>query len=208
MLRTTAASIARQTAIATLSAAIVRRGEAADVQAVSNWIADTARPAWQRSALRLGTEGRPPTSALMPVARRGPGAPTARTATAAAPGPPPPCPTCPGARGGPGGARAFPSSQDTVTPARRAGGPAPHTPDDRDGLVAGQEVYDALCVACHQPERSGLGLATSLLAWFIANGPHGAAVRIVLQEIRVMSSDRTRPWTEEELLEIARSTGR
>jgi mono/diheme cytochrome c family protein len=111
-----------------LSAAIVRRGGEAPVQEIFGWVAERARPAWQRSALLAGAEI-VLTNAPMPGTTSGRGA--ARASAAAAASEPAPCPTCPGARGGPGGARAFP---DEPSPApARAAGPAPAAGGGRRG---------------------------------------------------------------------------
>ena len=94
----------RAATLAMLAAMILRSAEEAGVQTTLARIADSTRPAWERSALLRGAEiallngqmpGNPP--------RRGGPPPAAANA---------PCPTCPGARGGPGGAYAFPGVRE------------------------------------------------------------------------------------------------
>jgi mono/diheme cytochrome c family protein len=87
-----------------LAATIVRGAQDAAVQNLFAWIADDARPGWQRSALLRGAEVAVLGAAMpgSPAGRRG-GAPAPTTAAA-------PCPTCPGGRAGPGGAYAFPQA--------------------------------------------------------------------------------------------------
>jgi mono/diheme cytochrome c family protein/glucose/arabinose dehydrogenase len=83
-------------AVTMVAATIVRGAQDTPVQQVFQWIAEPARPAWQRSALLRGAEVTL-LSAVMPGGgggRRGAGA-TGNTE--------------PGARGGPGGAPAFPN---------------------------------------------------------------------------------------------------
>lgn len=97
----------REAAITMLAGTIMRGGQDAAAQTVLAWIADRARPVWQRDALLSGAE-----VALLNAPM--PGTRPARPATAAAGAPArpagPACPTCPGARGGPGGAPAFPTT--------------------------------------------------------------------------------------------------
>jgi mono/diheme cytochrome c family protein len=107
----------REAALTMLAAAIVRRGDEAPVQNVFDWVADPARPAWQRSALLAGAEV---VLANRPMPARPAGRTAARANEAETPAEPAPCPTCPGARGGPGGARAFSDTPDE-TPSRAAG---------------------------------------------------------------------------------------
>jgi mono/diheme cytochrome c family protein len=94
---------------------VVRGGQDTAVQSLLARVADTTRPAWQRSAILRGAEvallGR---AMPAPAARRGGGAPAATTA-------PLPCPTCPGGRAGPGGAYAF---RDAAPAQPAAGGRA------------------------------------------------------------------------------------
>jgi mono/diheme cytochrome c family protein/glucose/arabinose dehydrogenase len=92
-------------AVTMLAATIVRRAQEAPVQHVFGWIADAARPGWQRAALLHGAE-----VALLGTPM--PGASTARNAPRT--GPPLPCPTCPGGRAGPGGAYAYSKPEDFI----------------------------------------------------------------------------------------------
>jgi mono/diheme cytochrome c family protein/glucose/arabinose dehydrogenase len=175
----------RDAAVTMLAATIVRGGQDVGIQTLFGWVADQARPDWQRSALLRGAEVAV-LGAAMPGGtggRRG-GAPIAQA----------PCPTCPGARGGPGGAYAFPQEARTP-PARRVvrlshepvtlaalaatqgelgpraasimarvewpgkpGAAAPIPPltaEEQVRFKAGQEVYRNICQACHQPDGRG-----------------------------------------------------
>jgi mono/diheme cytochrome c family protein/glucose/arabinose dehydrogenase len=175
----------RDTAVTMLAATLVRGGQDASIQTLLGWVADEARPAWQRAALLRGAEaavlGAPMPGSI--TGRRG-GSQLAQA----------PCPTCPGARGGPGGAYAFPQappappvrrvvrlSREPVTLATLAekqnelgpraaaimarvewpGKPGlaapipPLTPDEQVRFNAGQDVYKNICQACHQPDGRG-----------------------------------------------------
>lgn len=175
----------RDAAVTMLAATLVRGGQDVAIQNLFGWVADVARPEWQRSALLRGAEVEV-LGAAMPggaSGRRG----GARVAQA-------PCPTCPGARGGPGGAYAFPQVRPPA-PARRVvrlsrepqglaalaetpkdlgsraaavmarvewpGKPGvaapvpPLTADEQVRFAAGQEVYKNICQACHQPDGRG-----------------------------------------------------
>ena len=175
----------RDTAVTMLAATLVRGGQDASIQTLFGWVADEARPAWQRAALLRGAE-----AAVL-------GAPMPGSVTGRRGGPQlaqAPCPTCPGARGGPGGAYAFPQapptppvrrvvrlSREPVTLAALAekqnelgpraaaimarvewpGKPGlaapipPLTPDEQVRFNAGQDVYKNNCQACHQPDGQG-----------------------------------------------------
>ncbi|HUP41134.1 MAG TPA: c-type cytochrome [Vicinamibacterales bacterium] len=105
----------RSAAITMLAATIVRVGEDAPVQTVLARVAETSRPAWQRSALLRGAE-----VALLAATMPG-------TPSRGAWDPNQPCPTCPGGRGEARGARAFPGvleAQEPPAPPARAGGPS------------------------------------------------------------------------------------
>ncbi len=97
---------------------VVRGGQDTAVQSLLARVAESNRPAWQRSAILRGAEvallGR---AMPAPPTRRGGGAP-------AAAGTPLPCPTCPGGRAGPGGAYAFrdPAPAQPTGGGRGAGG--------------------------------------------------------------------------------------
>lgn len=55
------------------------------------------------------------------------------------------------------------------------------TPDEQQRVAAGREVYQTLCVACHQPDGRGREkLAPSLVGSALALGPAEIAVRIVM----------------------------
>jgi mono/diheme cytochrome c family protein/glucose/arabinose dehydrogenase len=105
----------RSAAITMLAATIVRVGEDAPVQMLLARVAETARAAWQRSALLRGAE-----VALL-------GATMPGTPSRGAANPNEPCPTCPGGRGESRGARAFPGVLEAQNPPAapaRAGGPS------------------------------------------------------------------------------------
>lgn len=175
----------RDTAVTMLAATLVRGGQDVAIQTLFGWVADEARPAWQRSALLRGAEVAV-LGAAMPgggTGRRG-GASLAQA----------PCPTCPGARGGPGGAYAFPQAPPPPPPRRivrlsrepatlaalaekqnelgpraaavmarvewpgKPGAAAPIPPltaGEQVRFNAGQDVYKNICQACHQPDGRG-----------------------------------------------------
>ncbi len=190
LLRQAEATPARESAIATLAAAVVRRGTEEDpIQVLFGWIADAKRPAWQRSALLLGAEV-VLTNAPMPgTPAGGRGTATASAASQAAP-----CPTCPGARGGPGGARAFPDgpgeSTDDAPPAAPAAAARPAGPPPSGGRRGGRfggigsgSAGPALtltrepALAAVAADQSDLGRrATAVLARISYPRPAGAAV--------------------------------
>jgi mono/diheme cytochrome c family protein/glucose/arabinose dehydrogenase len=96
-----AASPQRTSAIAMLSASILRGGQEPAIQRLFDLMAEDRRSAWQRDALMLGAE-----VAVLGVPA--PDTPAGRGGEAAGPlAGAQPCPTCPGARGGPGGASVF-----------------------------------------------------------------------------------------------------
>ncbi len=96
----------RVSAITMLANLVIRSGQDTAVQSLLARVAETKRPAWQRSAILRGAEvallGAPMPA---PSSRRG-GAPPLVATTAEIP-----CPTCPGGRAGPGGAYAFRATQ-------------------------------------------------------------------------------------------------
>jgi mono/diheme cytochrome c family protein/glucose/arabinose dehydrogenase len=58
---------------------------------------------------------------------------------------------------------------------------APLSADEEKRFAAGREVYQSLCVACHQPNGRGLeNVAPSLIGSDFALGPAGVPIRIVL----------------------------
>ena len=68
-------------------------------------------------------------------------------------------------------------------PGKADRGPAvvPLTPEEQQRFAAGREVYQTLCVACHQPDGRGREhLAPTLVGSELALGPADIAVRIVL----------------------------
>jgi mono/diheme cytochrome c family protein len=68
-------------------------------------------------------------------------------------------------------------------PGKPNAGPAavPLTPEEQQRFAAGREVYQTLCVACHQPDGRGREqLAPSLVGSELALGPAGIAARIVV----------------------------
>ena len=93
----------RDAAVTMLAATLIRGGQDVAIQSLFGWVADGARPEWQRSALLRGAE-----VAVLGAAM--PGTPAGRRGGARAAQVQAPCPTCPGARGGPGGAYAFPQA--------------------------------------------------------------------------------------------------
>jgi mono/diheme cytochrome c family protein len=98
-------SSAAETAIAMISATVLRSGSDADVQVTLALVADANRPPWQRAAVLLGAEiALVPNTPTPGNTRRGaaPSITASAVNTAGAP-----CPTCPGGRAGPGGAYAF-----------------------------------------------------------------------------------------------------
>ena len=97
----------RLAAITMLAATIVSGPQESPIQRLFDAIAQSTRPAWQRSALLRGAE-----VTLLGAGATGASRGRARGGAAAADAP---CPTCPGGRVGPGGASAFPN-------ARAAGG--------------------------------------------------------------------------------------
>jgi mono/diheme cytochrome c family protein/glucose/arabinose dehydrogenase len=104
-------SASRAAAITMTAALIVRSGAQTSAQNLFAWIADGARPEWQRSALLRGAE-------VALLGARMPGTPPPRAAAL----PAPPCPTCPGARSGPGGEYAFPGVREAQQAAAGRGG--------------------------------------------------------------------------------------
>jgi mono/diheme cytochrome c family protein len=98
LLQSSSSSPARDAAVTTLAATIVKAGRDAEVQGLLQKIADAARPAWQRQALLKGAEAQL-VGAQLPGAAPGRGA-GARGANAPGRG-------ARGARDGPGGAPAF-----------------------------------------------------------------------------------------------------
>jgi mono/diheme cytochrome c family protein/glucose/arabinose dehydrogenase len=110
LLNATAQTPQQEAAITMLTATIVRAGDAAAAARVLDWIGQTTRASWQRSALLHGAE-----VALLEAPM--PGSAARRSVQRAANLP---CPTCQGGRAGPGGAYAFQRPGDpTVDNGRR-----------------------------------------------------------------------------------------
>ena len=118
LLATTDDTPSRAAAITMLAATIVSGAQDSNVQTLFGLVAQTTRPAWQRSALLRGAE----------VTLLGADAPGAARGRRGAPPADAPCATCPGGRAGPGGAAAFPVTPTGAAPAagrgRGAGRPA------------------------------------------------------------------------------------
>ncbi|MGH9162012.1 MAG: c-type cytochrome, partial [Vicinamibacteraceae bacterium] len=135
----------------------------------------------------------------------------------------------------PAGSAAGEARRDVKTP--------PLSAEEKKRFAAGQEVYENLCVVCHQADGRGLpNVAPTLVGSKWALGDPRVAARIVLdgkegesmmppleslsddqiaaaltyvrrawgqtaspvdpalvKQMRALSADRTRPWTEEEL---------
>jgi putative membrane-bound dehydrogenase-like protein len=108
------ATPAREAAVTTLAATIVRSADDVAIQQLFGWAGESSRPVWQRAAVLGGIEAAWLNARL-------PGTPAPRAAAAPVGGAPP-CPTCPGGRAGPGGASAFMASPGG---GGRGGGPAP-----------------------------------------------------------------------------------
>ena len=133
LLRATAETPQRAMAITMLAATIVSNAQDAPIQRLFDAVAETARAAWQRSALLRGAE-----VTLLGVDATGAGRGRGRGAVAAADAP---CPACPGGRAGPGGASAFPRARGTAADASlvegSARGAAPASASGRGGRGRG-----------------------------------------------------------------------
>ncbi len=196
-------------AIAMTAAAIVRGAQDSPVQEVFSLLAQNERPQWQRSALMRGAESALLPAAGAGRGGRGRGAGTGAPAEAGArggPGSAPAFPRSPAEPRNPAGVTAMPlrSEPALVSVAREAGdlgqratallarltwpgkpnaAPAatPLTAEEQQRFAAGREVYQTLCVACHQPDGRGREqLAPPLVGSDLALGPAGIAARIVL----------------------------
>jgi mono/diheme cytochrome c family protein len=85
--------------------------------------------------------------------------------------------------GGEFGRRATAVLARVTWPGKANAGPAtvPLTPEEQQRFTAGREVYQTLCVACHQPDGRGREqLAPALVGSEFALGPADITVRIVL----------------------------
>jgi mono/diheme cytochrome c family protein/glucose/arabinose dehydrogenase len=149
LMRATEETPQRTAAITMLAATIVSAGQDAVIQQLFNAIAETARPAWQRSALLRGAE----VTLLGAVAPgsapgRGRGAPAADA----------PCPTCPGGRAGPGGASAFPRTRGAAAdPPGEEGEPAAAPPGRGRGRGAARPALKLT----REPALAALAAANS-----------------------------------------------
>jgi len=114
-----AASPQRTSAIAMLSASILRGGQEPSIQRLFDLMAEDTRAAWQRGALMLGAE-----VAVLGAPAPAPGAPGGRGRGAGPLADAEPCPTCPGARGGPGGVSVFNPNRGLNAANQRPQGPA------------------------------------------------------------------------------------
>ena len=88
-----------------------------------------------------------------------------------------------GARSGDLGQRATALLARLTWPGKPNAAPAatPLTAEEQQRFAAGREVYQTLCVACHQPDGRGREqLAPPLVGSDLALGPAGIAARIVL----------------------------
>jgi mono/diheme cytochrome c family protein/glucose/arabinose dehydrogenase len=114
LMRSTAETPQRAMAITMLAATIVSNAQDGPIQGLFDAVAQTSRPAWQRSALLRGAE-----VTLLGLDASGAGRGRGRGAAPAADAP---CPTCPGGRAGPGGASAFPRARGAADPSLVEGG--------------------------------------------------------------------------------------
>ena len=204
------ASPQREAGVTMLSAAVVRSAADPPIQTVLQWVADEKRPAWQRSALLRGAEVALLNAALPGTAPRtgAASAPGARGARGARNGPGG-APAFPQSTRGGGRGEAPPlrlSREPAIAAvAARAGdelqtraadvlgrltwpgkpgaaAPAmPLTPDEQQRFAAGRQVYESICLACHQSD--GLGrekIAPPLVGSAFALGPPAIATRILL----------------------------
>ena len=108
LMRATEETPQRTAAITMLAATIVSGAQDAPIQRLFDAVAESTRPAWQRSALLKGAEVTL-LGADAPGSAPGRGRPAPPAADA-------PCPTCPGGRAGPGGASAFPTARGGTAP--------------------------------------------------------------------------------------------
>jgi mono/diheme cytochrome c family protein len=195
-------------AISMTAATIARGGQDGPVQELFTLLAQAERPLWQRSALMQGAEAGLPGGATSgrgrgaraggpgraaPGSRGGPGGTPAFPRAAAEPrnqgGVAPlallrePALTRVAAENGALGQRAAVLLARVSWPGKANAAPAavPLTADEQRRFVAGREVYQALCVACHQPDGRGREqLAPSLIGSELALGAPEIAVRIVI----------------------------
>ena len=176
-------------AIATLSATIARGRDAASAEKLFVIAADTNRPMWQRVAVLRGTEmgldgggggrggggggggGRGGRGAAGPAGLTLPQEPASLLALA---------------NGTDELAGAAKSVASRVTwpgkPTPPAAAVAPLTPEQQKRFTQGQELYNNLCVACHQPDGQGREkIAPSLVnSRYVIAADAGVSTRIVL----------------------------
>ena len=147
LLRATSETPQRAMAITMLAATIVSNAQDAPIQRLFDAVAETPRPAWQRSALLRGAE----VTLLSVDAITGRARTRARRAAPA--GEAAPCPTCPGGRAGPGGASAFPRARGAADPSLQEGnaqGGAPAAGRGGRGRGAGTARAEAHARARHR----------------------------------------------------------
>ena len=173
-------------AIATLSATIARGRDAASAEKLFVIAADTNRPMWQRVAVLRGTEmgldgggggrgggggGRGGRGAAGPAGLTLPQEPASLLSLS---------------NGTDELAGAAKSIASRVTwpgkPMPPAAAVAPLTPDQQKRFTQGQELYNNLCVACHQPDGQGREkIAPSLVnSRYVIAADAGVSARIVL----------------------------
>ncbi|MPZ18939.1 MAG: c-type cytochrome [Luteitalea sp.] len=244
-------------AVAMLAGALMREGEPAAIERIFQWAGQTGRASWQSEALLRGVEAALPGGAPG-SAPSGGGRGRGRTAPAMALAHKPDALVRLAAAGRGGlselAARVAarldwpgkPNPTANASGGSRSPKKAPLTAEEEERFAAGREVYENLCVACHQTDGRGLpNVAPTLVGSRWAVGEPGHAIRIVLngkegqemmppleslsneqiaaaltyvrrawgqtaspvdpalvKQVRALSADRTRPWTEEELLRI------
>jgi len=138
LLRAASETPQRVMAITMLAATIVSNAQDAPIQRLFDAVAETPRPAWQRSALLRGAEVTLLSVDAITGVARGRGAAAAADA---------PCPTCPGGRAGPGGASAFPRARGEADPSLQEGnaqGAAPAAGRGGRGRGAGRPALKLL----------------------------------------------------------------
>ncbi len=172
----TPASEPRPDAVTTLVGTLIRAKQGDPIQTVLGRIAELDRPVWQRTALLAGFESRRPGAIeeSFGLPRAAPIALPAR----------------------PGSFLALVRSKDPAI-AKPVGrvvarldwpgkpksevAPAPLSAAEQERFAAGQQIYAAMCVPCHQVDGRGHeGLAPSLVGSKWALGRPGYAARIVL----------------------------
>ena len=197
-------------AIAMTAATIVRGAQDGPVQEVFALLAQNERPQWQRSALMRGAESallpaavelavEAEAEARAPVLQPKPARvavrvrrrhsrvrrpnPEPRAGVTAMPLRSEPALVSVAREAGDLGQRATALLARLTWPGKPNAAPAaaPLTAEEQQRFAAGREVYQTLCVACHQPDGRGREqLAPPLVGSELALGPAGIAARIVL----------------------------